>query len=74
LIIEIRKRLGLDYWQSINENIIKHNAPENKADGEDGNIAKPNAAIEPTNQGSINLDATIVEQDIQYPTDSKLKK
>ena len=30
LFVEIRKRLGLDYWNEINEIIIKHNAPNKK--------------------------------------------
>lgn len=30
LFVEIRKRLGLDYWQEINEIIVKHNTAENK--------------------------------------------
>lgn len=74
LFVEIRKRLGLDYWQEINDIIIKHNSPENKNDsGASGNKDDSGAKIalqaEPTNDGTINLDATIVEQDIQYPTD-----
>ena len=55
LFVEIRKRLGIDYWQDINDIIIKHNTVEQKK--------------EPENKGTINIDATIVEQDIQYPTD-----
>jgi transposase, IS5 family len=61
LFVEIRKRLGLDYWNEINEIIIKHNAPKKKDDDE--------PTVPPTNKGTINIDATIVEQDIQYPTD-----
>ena len=61
LFVEIRKRLGLDYWNEINEIIIKHNAPKKKDDDEPTDV--------PTNKGTINIDATIVEQDIQYPTD-----
>jgi hypothetical protein len=79
LFVEIRKRLGLDYWQEINEIIIKHNAPEHKNDSEKNKEIEP-APInnelgqeptipEPINDGTVNLDATIVEQDIQYPTD-----
>lgn len=78
LFVEIRKRLGLDYWQEINDIIIKHNTPENKNDTEENNgnnrhlhtdeISNvPN--IQEPNNGTINIDATIVEQDIQYPTD-----
>ena len=36
LFVEIRKRLGMDYWQEINEIIIKHNTPEKKDDSQDG--------------------------------------
>jgi IS5 family transposase len=59
LFVEIRKRLGLDYWQEINDIIIKHNTPEDKNDSEENK----------DKNGTINIDATIVEQDIQYPTD-----
>lgn len=71
LFVEIRKRLGLDYWQEINEIIIKHNAPKNKndlkSDGPENQTDNVNQ--QPLNEGTLNLDATIVEQDIQYPTD-----
>jgi len=80
LFVEIRKRLGLDYWNEINEIIIKHNT--NKNTGETGttntppeeeqveetNIDQP-APLNSSNAGTLNIDATIVEQDIQYPTD-----
>ena len=78
LFVEIRKRLGLDYWQQINEIIIKHNAPKNKDDREgekmenktdDVEKQKELTSVQPLNEGTINIDATIVEQDIQYPTD-----
>ena len=61
LFVEIRKRLGLDYWREINEIIIKHNAPKKKDDDEPTDLQG--------NKGTINIDATIVDQDIQYPTD-----
>jgi len=86
LFVEIRKRLGLDYWQEINDIIIKHNTPENKNDseenlpdrqaGKDNNqaiitdvISQEETVQKTSNKGTINIDATIVEQDIQYPTD-----
>jgi hypothetical protein len=77
LFVEIRKRLGVDYWQEINDIIIKHNTPENKNDTEQNkennqtfNATEINAdPTAPVNKGTINIDATIVEQDIQYPTD-----
>ena len=75
LFVEIRKRLGLDYWQEINAIIIKHNEPKNDANGSSGLSLKSDLVTqdtivkEPVNKGTINIDATIVEQDIQYPTD-----
>jgi hypothetical protein len=63
LFVEIRKRLGLDYWQAINEIIIKHNQPAAAAIDQ-GDVSD--------NAGTINIDASIVEQDIQYPTDLNL--
>jgi hypothetical protein len=75
LFVEIRKRLGLDYWQEINEIIIKHNEPmQKKDDGENRSselnvISQDTIAENPFNKGTMNIDATIVEQDIQYPTD-----
>lgn len=73
LFVEIRKRLGLDYWQEINEIIIKHHTEQDKRNSENKNnttatLEEPVVEV-PSNQGTINLDATIVEQDIQYPTD-----
>ena len=78
LFVEIRKRLGLDYWQEINDIIIKHNTPDHKNDSEENNgnnwhihtdeiSNAPN--IQEPNNGTLNIDTTIVEQDIQYPTD-----
>ncbi len=76
LFVEIRKRLGLDYWQEINDIIIKHNTPENKNNSEENNqaiitdvISHEETVQKTSNNGTINIDATIVEQDIQYPTD-----
>ena len=78
LFVEIRKRLGLDYWQEINDIIIKHNTPEHKNDSEENKGNNQSLIIDEindvpntkeSNSGTINIDATIVEQDIQYPTD-----
>ena len=66
LFVEIRKRLGLDYWKEINDIIIKHTTAEKKNNPEENN--QP-ILVDVLNKGTLNLDATIVEQDIQYPTD-----
>jgi transposase, IS5 family len=62
LLVEIRKRLGLDYWADINQIIIEHNTPKPEEKEKEP----------PKNKGTINIDATIIEQDIQYPTDLNL--
>jgi len=67
LFVEIRKRLGLDFWNEINTIIIQHNQKKS-AEKHTDNLDKKDPE-EPTNKGTINIDATIVEQDIQYPTD-----
>lgn len=75
LFVEIRKRLGLDYWQEINEIIIKENQPSINSlpKEESSKNDDPSSPNDPaTNNGTINIDATIVEQDIQYPTDLNL--
>lgn len=64
LFVEIRKRLGTNYWQDINTVIIAHNT---KKKDEDLDKNKP---IE--NEGTINMDASVFEQDITYPTDLKI--
>lgn len=78
LFVEIRKRLGIDYWATINNLIIKHNSPVKEAEKRDDDENNPpqetvvenqEAPSVNLNKGTINLDATIVEQDIQYPTD-----
>lgn len=72
LFVEIRKRLGIDYWKDINDIIIKHNTTEQKKGPEnEGNATTTEwtGLQAPLNKGTINIDATIIEQDIQYPTD-----
>ena len=69
LFVEIRKRLGLDYWNEINEIIIKHNTHQKKDDENSTPNNNDTSLPHQTNEGTINIDATIIEQDIQYPTD-----
>ena len=68
LFVEIRKRLGTTYWQDINTVIIEHNTKkteEDSADDQDKNNPKEN-------EGTINMDASVFEQAITYPTDLKI--
>jgi len=91
LFTEIRKRLGLDYWQQINDVIISHHTKKNinalnqnntiennittddKPETENNTTSKTLTSAEtPTNEGTLNMDASIIEQDITYPTDLKI--
>jgi transposase, IS5 family len=101
LFVEIRKRLGLNYWQQINEIIISHhtkkndntsnqdNHTSNKIDATSNNentlttdiettpenivtYETPTPTETPLNEGTLNMDATVIEQDITYPTDLKI--
>ena len=79
LFVEIRKHLGLGYWQEINEIIIKYDTLKKKSNSEQNNRDNQTRSSndeqtqslvqEPSNNGTINLEASIVEQDIQYPID-----
>ena len=64
LFVEIRKRLGTIYWQDINDVIIAHNTKKEEEDLDKNNP--------PENEGTINIDASVFEQDITYPTDLKI--
>lgn len=68
LFVEIRKRLGTSYWQDINNVIIEHNAKKTEEDT-DSDRDKNNAK---ENEETINMDASVFEQDITYPTDLKI--
>ena len=86
LFVEIRKRLGLDYWQQINDLIIAaNNKQDNTTSNKDNSIDDDTTNNDticnntnvtnvetPTNKGTLNIDATVIEQDITYPTDLKI--
>ncbi|HEX3010223.1 MAG TPA: transposase [Bacteroidales bacterium] len=80
LFVELRKRLGMDNVNAINEKIValknrsvidEKTDPTRKKDGEhqepNNNIAEPQA-----NKGKVIFDATACPQDIAYPTDLDL--
>jgi hypothetical protein len=64
LFVEIRKRLGTNYWQEINTLIIEHNTKKKDEDLDENNPKE--------NEGIVNIDASVFEQDITYPTDLKI--
>jgi hypothetical protein len=82
LFVEIRKRLGVDQLNAINEKIynlymgMKEDGCENDVDGDDGsasNVASDEVPEEDAkHEGRLLVDATACPQDIQYPTDLNL--
>ena len=68
LFVELRKRLGMEQINAINERIAKF-VQEKSEKHED----QPNNGQEPiTHQGKMIIDATACPQDIAYPTDLNL--
>ena len=88
LFVELRKRLGLEQINAINEKILqlsqqKFNSVENKDDNNTPQPGVNTAAAEGhqnsgtdkdniTHQGTLIVDATACPQDISYPTDLNL--
>jgi len=63
-LLKSEKRLGTSYWQDINTVIIEHNTKKTEEDADKNNPKE--------NEGTINMDASVFEQDITYPTDLKI--
>jgi len=84
LFVEIRKRLGIDQINAINEKIFelsqrpnrKENDPHppdgSKTDNENKSVEKTSESDEQTHKGKLLIDATACPQDISYPTDLNL--
>ena len=78
LFVELRKRIGTTTFDKLNVDIIKSVSEQkdekhlkkqlqNKTNQEDNNTQQP-----PSNKGKLQIDATVADQYITYPTDSKL--
>ena len=85
LFVEIRKRLGVEQINAINDKIValsitkKENRDQNDKhnDAQNDSSAPPENIIDkkeesPTHQGRLLVDATACPQDIAYPTDLNL--
>lgn len=76
LFVAIRKRLGKDFWNTLNEIIISsagEDLPKESKEGKDDRDSGDDSSSgKMENQGDIFLDATIAEQDIAYPNDLDL--
>jgi len=78
LFVEIRKRLGIETLNAINEKIVaiktrmETSVPISSSKEEEKNNAAVPRDEEPENKGRILFDATACPQDIAYPTDLNL--
>ena len=78
LFVEIRKRLGIETLNAINEKIIaiktkmESTVPNTPPSDSEKDNTKDNFDGEPENKGRILFDATACPQDIAYPTDLNL--
>ncbi len=69
LFVEIRKRVGADAFDDLNKSLIKSVSQQ----GDKNNNSKIKDDDElPPNKGKLQLDATVADQHITYPTDSKI--
>lgn len=66
LFVELRKRVGQSTFDELNKSLIKSISSEkDKEQSKDDDQAPPN-------KGKLQMDATVADQYITYPTDSKL--
>jgi transposase, IS5 family len=84
LFVEIRKRMGEKVFEAFEQSVInaletqkqstktKDDHDSDNANDGDPDCATKETTLEPTHQGKIILDATVVEQAIRYPTDLSL--
>ena len=76
LFVHIRKRLGCDDFDKMNQIIINKalniNNQEAKKDAKNDDSDDDLKPIESTNSGKVQFDATIADADIKYPTDLNL--
>jgi len=69
LFVEIRKRVGANAFDELNKNLIKSVSKQ----GDKKHTSKKKDDDElPPNKGKLQLDATVADQYISYPTDSKI--
>ena len=71
LFVEIRKRVGLKTFDELTSNLIK-SATEKDDTKHNTNSKKKKEDGTPKNKGKLQLDATVADQYIKYPTDTDL--
>ena len=72
LFVEIRKRIGKEAFDQMNEMMIKSvTEKKGKASGKKKD-KEENDGADPTNKGKLQIDATVADQYIKFPTDTNL--
>ena len=80
LLVSIRKRLDLEIFESLTEELITKalnieptaNKENKKSDDKDTDSSNDASGDTPKNKGKLQLDATVADADIKYPTDLDL--
>lgn len=75
LFVEIRKRVGAKTFDDLNAKLIKSISQEEDKKHNSRHDSKNNKDDEdslPSNKGKLQMDATVADQYITYPTDSKI--
>ncbi len=67
LLVEIRKRIGHEMFDTLNEDLIRSVSQEKD---KRHNRKKKDDSDEPKNKGKMQADATVTDQYITYPTDT----
>jgi len=70
LLVDIRKRVGHEMFDSLNTDLIKSVSQEK--DKRHNKKNKKDDSDEPRNKGKMQADATVADQYITYPTDNRI--
>ncbi|NQY11532.1 MAG: IS5 family transposase [Flavobacteriales bacterium] len=72
LFVEIRKRVGPNIFDTLNAKLIKSISEEKDEKHNSKNSKDDDENSLPKNKGKLQMDATVADQHITYPTDSKI--
>lgn len=72
LFVEIRKRIGADTFDKLNTELIKSISDSEDQKHHLKNKKDKDKSADPPNKGRLQMDATVADQYITYPTDAKV--
>lgn len=72
LLVEIRKRVGTSMFDALNVALIKSVSGSEDQKHNSKNKGGNDEETLPKNKGKLQMDATVADQYITYPTDSKI--